>query len=456
MLRSLISTCALGLCLALALVATPAAAQQSAPFARLDTEVDYVQGWMQLLYDRVEAENRNVPQAARIYGYAGVTLYLAIMPGMESGSPGLAVDRLNGLPALPAPDPALTYDQVSVAIGALRTVVPALMAPLDNYGTIDTANGFNTAESNATIRAVSALVGRQYGERVRQVNGEIVERSIAYGDLLGAAIVEWAAGDGFAQTRDATAAYVPPAGEGLWTPTTQGQRAMEPYWGELRPFVLADGDACTVALDVPYDVSIHSTLHMQAMEVYAMSWGLTDEQREIAAFWDERVGESGTASGHWIHVQNSLVDDLDLSLDEAATMYALVGVTMADSFISAWQNKYVYNLPRPETYITDHLDPDWRPYRQAPPFPAYPSGHAVLGGAVAEALTALFGPVAYTDRYGVQYGMKARQYTSFEAAAYENALSRLYAGVHYRVDMENGLEQGRCVGETAVAALLGG
>jgi membrane-associated phospholipid phosphatase len=78
----------------------------------------------------------------------------------------------------------------------------------------------------------------------------------------------------------------------------------------------------------------------------------------------------------------------------------------------------------------------------------------VLGGSVAEILTALLGPVAYTDRYGVQYGLRARDYTSFHAAAYENALSRLYAGVHYRVDMENGLEQGQCIGQAVIDRLM--
>jgi len=78
----------------------------------------------------------------------------------------------------------------------------------------------------------------------------------------------------------------------------------------------------------------------------------------------------------------------------------------------------------------------------------------VLGSAVASALTALYGPLAFTDRYGVQYDMRARHYTSFEAASYENAISRLYAGVHYRVDMENGMRQGRCVGGNAVTRLL--
>lgn len=423
------------------------------PLSRLEEDTDYAVQWMRLLYNRVEGERRNVPQAARIYAYAGVTLYLGLMPGMDSGTPGLAIERLNGLPPLPVLERGVEYDAITIAASALSSVIPAVMAPLDNRGSMTTMNNFNTAESNATRRAVAGLAERHYGQRLQEADRETVARSIAYGQQLAAVINEWAAADQFAETRGMT--YAAPQGEGLWVTNTQGLSAMEPYWGLLRPFVLPEADSCAIALDVPFDNDLDSTFHQQAMEVRDISLNLTEEQREIARFWDERIGESGTASGHWLYVEDLLVDYLDLSLQEAATMYALVGVTMGDAFISAWSLKYQANLPRPETYINTYLDPSWEPLRQTPPFPAYPSGHAVLGGAVAEALTGLYGPTAYIDRYGVQYGLRARHYTSFEAAAYENAISRLYAGVHYRVDMENGLQQGRCIGAAAYEMLMG-
>jgi hypothetical protein len=407
--------------------------------------------WMQLLYDRVEGERRNVPQASRIYAYAGVTLYESLRGGFPE-RPSLA-GRLTAMPMMPTPEVGAEYDWLTVMNGAMAEAIPAIMAPLRNLGRADTITGFNSAESNATRRAIESLSSRQRGERAQVANADTLQRSYRYGQSIGQMIADWASTDGFDSTRDQTAAYQPPVGEGLWSSTTQGQLAMEPYWGNLRPFVLPQADACAVRLDVPFDNDMNSTFHLQALEVRDMQAQLTEDQREVARFWDERVGESGTASGHWLYVENLLVNYLDLSLADAATLYALVGITMADSFISAWSLKYQVNLLRPETYIQTYVDPTWEPIRQAPPFPAYPSGHAVLGGAVTEVLTALFGPVAYVDRYGVQYGMQARLYTSFEAAAYENALSRLYAGVHYRVDMENGLEQGRCIGVQVLGRL---
>jgi len=411
----------------------------------------YTTEWMQLLLDRVEFENRNVPQAARIYGYSAVALYTALAGGFEQPLDFSAI--LNEFPELPAADPALEYDWVTVMNGTMTTVLPVLMSPQDGRGRADTMTNFNTAPSNATRQAISRLSQNQYGDRAQQFEATALVRSLEHGQAIGDALIDWINADGFNETRAMTSAYQPPVGAGMWEQTTAGQYAMEPYWGMLRPFALDDADQCAVELDVPFDSDLDSTFHQQALEVRDMSRVLTDEQREIAAFWDERVGETGTASGHWVFVQNSLVDTLDLTLQDAATLYAVVNIGMADAFISTWSLKYQDNLLRPETYIQQYIDPTWRSYRQTPPFPAYPSGHAVLGGAVAELMTYQLGTIAYADRWGLQYGMRVRNYTSFHAAAYENALSRLYAGVHWRVDMENGLRQGRCVGEALIARL---
>jgi hypothetical protein len=321
-----------------------------------DNGTDYAVRWMQLLYDRVERERRNVPQAARIYAYGSVALYEAVRGGFPDRPP---LD-LNDMPALPAPEAGVDYDWITVMNGAMRTLIPGIMAPLQNQGTADTMTNFNTAESNATVQAVRNLSNTQFRERAQIMRDRAtLDRSLAHGTALAEAILAWAAEDGFAATREMTAAYLPPVGEGLWTATTAGQRAMEPYWGLLRPFALAEADSCAVPLDVPFDSDLDSTFHKQAMEVYDMHTLLTDEQRAIATFWDERVGESGTASGHWVYVANLLAGYLDMPLEQAAEMYALVGVGMADSFISAWSLKYQANLPRPETYIQTYLDPTW-------------------------------------------------------------------------------------------------
>ena len=59
----------------------------------------------------------------------------------------------------------------------------------------------------------------------------------------------------------------------------------------------------------------------------------------------------------------------------------------------------------------------------------------------------MFGVVAFTYRAHLIYNHEPlqRSFTSFWAAASESAISRLYGGIHYRVAIENGLEQGQCV-----------
>ena len=146
-------------------------------------------------------------------------------------------------------------------------------------------------------------------------------------------------------------------------------------------------------------------------------------------------------------IENQLVDQLGLSLDRAAEMYGMVGITLADSFISCWSAKYQYNLLRPVSYIQSHIRRSWAPYIQTPPFPEYPSGHSVVSAAAADVLTSLLGPVAFTDTLHVADGEAPRHFTSFEAAANEAAISRLYGGIHYRSAIENGMRQGRCIAD---------
>ncbi len=128
-------------------------------------------------------------------------------------------------------------------------------------------------------------------------------------------------------------------------------------------------------------------------------------------------------------------------------------MAVSDAFITCWHTKFVHNVVRPITYIQAHIDPSWNTpditdVVGTPPFPEYTSGHSVQSGASAFVLTSLFGDdYAFVDNTHLKLGMPGRPYRSFFAAADEAALSRLYGGIHYRSAIENGIEQGKCVGE---------
>ena len=132
---------------------------------------------------------------------------------------------------------------------------------------------------------------------------------------------------------------------------------------------------------------------------------------------------------------------------QTAEAYARVSISLMDGFISCWDEKYRSRLIRPESYINQYIDENWVPLLQTPPFPEYTSGHSVISGSAATALTGLFGEAfAFTDSTEMEYGMTARSFTSFVQASEEAAVSRLYGGIHYKPACENGKVQGRAIG----------
>lgn len=140
-----------------------------------------------------------------------------------------------------------------------------------------------------------------------------------------------------------------------------------------------------------------------------------------------------------------------LSLVVAAEAYARVGIAVTDAFIACWDAKYLSNLQRPVTYIQDNIYGTWLPYIVTPPFPTYTSGHSTQSGAAAAVLSDMFGVKAFTDTLHADHGLiptlDARSFSSFEAAAAEAAVSRLYGGIHFSFDNHDGLSAGQCIGQ---------
>jgi hypothetical protein len=97
------------------------------------------------------------------------------------------------------------------------------------------------------------------------------------------------------------------------------------------------------------------------------------------------------------------------------------------------------------------IAPDWLPLLVTPSFPSHTSGHSTQSGAVATVLTDLFGLQAFTDTthrdHGLMPPQTPRTFHSFDEAAEEAAVSRLYAGIHDPFDNDIGLAQGRCIGQ---------
>ncbi|NJN96935.1 MAG: hypothetical protein HC875_23975, partial [Anaerolineales bacterium] len=319
--------------------------------------------WMQLLYDRVQADKLSPPVAARIYAYGGITLYESVVAGM----PGYRSmqGQLNELSELPQPGTE-PYHWPTVAANAMTIVAEALFA---------------TADSQA---AFAQLRDEQIGASSAEIwPAEALDRSTVYGQQLGQAIVAWLETDGYRETRDKSFTIL--TGPGRWTPVGD-QKPLEPYWGDLRPLALSTPDACQPPAPEPFSTAPTSTFYTQANQVYEASQKLTSEQKAIALFWADTPGQTGTPPGHWVSIANQIIDQQQLNLGEAAHLHALLGIGLADAFISCWQEKYNTFLLRPVSYIQQHIDPDWQPLIPTPPFPEYPSGHSVASAAAAEIL----------------------------------------------------------------------
>jgi membrane-associated phospholipid phosphatase len=130
-------------------------------------------------------------------------------------------------------------------------------------------------------------------------------------------------------------------------------------------------------------------------------------------------------------------------------------MAVADAFINCWKWKYHFFSERPNTYITQHIDSTWVSFWPDPPFPAFPSGHAIQASAAATVLIDLYGEkFSFTD--SLHYGRrkddlrnvayKYRKFDSFWAVAEETANSRFYGGIHTRQDNQAGLEKGKEIG----------
>ena len=161
-----------------------------------------------------------------------------------------------------------------------------------------------------------------------------------------------------------------------------------------------------------------------------------------------------TPGAHWIGITKIACRTTSADFDKTVFAYAKTSIAIADAFISCWDEKYRSNLVRPETLINAYIDDSWKPVLQTPPFPEYTSGHSVVSGAAATALTNIFGDnFAFDDDTEVPYGLPVRSFTSFYTAADEAAISRMYGGIHYRKAVEVGLQQGRDLGTFVVQQL---
>ncbi|MFZ1391416.1 MAG: vanadium-dependent haloperoxidase [Dokdonella sp.] len=391
--------------------------------------------WWKVLFTFVKSERLTPPDLSRMYAYVSVAIYEAQICGAENY---LTLEgQVNALKDLPRPSKDSVYDWTTVTINAAYYVQDYMMARYIPAG----------------MKAMNVLHDAQIAERAKTIAPDIMGRSKKYGRDIADAIIEWSESDGYEEARYKY--YKAPSREGhpeMWEPTDFNQVPLEPFWGDNRPFCIKSPKDFATELKFKYSDDSTSEMWKQAMEVYTTDKNLTEEQRTIALYWADDAGETFTPPGHWISIISEFVQTQDMKLDKATEMYALTAMAMADACITVWYTKYTVDLLRPKTYINEHFEKGWEPYVETPPFSGYTSGHSGFSGSASTILNTLLGDnIAFIDSTHIGIGLKPKAFKSFTEAAREASTSRMYGGIHFTCDLEDGLTEGINIGKYILA-----
>jgi hypothetical protein len=304
--------------------------------------------------------------------------------------------------------------------------------------------------------------------RTKGMPADVAEASAQYAQAVAQAVLKYAKQDGYYRISDRPR-YAPSSGPGYWYPTPPAfLPPVEPYFSTIRPFLLDSAHQFRPQPPQAFDSRPGSGFYLLMQQVRQTGNALTNEQRQIAAFWDcnpfavrdqghLQVGLKKMSPGaHWMKIAGLACQQSHVPFGQTLHRHTVLALTLTDAFRCCWQEKYRSNRIRPETAIRRYLDPQWQPLLQTPPFPEYVSGHSVVSTAAAEVLGHYFGSAyTYTDTTEHEFGLQGRRFTSFGQAAEEAAISRLYGGIHFLDAIRQGQVLGQKVGVLAVERLGG-
>ncbi|MBD0370215.1 MAG: phosphatase PAP2 family protein [Pyrinomonadaceae bacterium] len=280
--------------------------------------------------------------------------------------------------------------------------------------------------------------------------------------------------------------------------------ALGAHWGEVTPFVMQSTSQFRVppppAMDSPeYAIAFNEVKRLGGDGITTPT-ERTPEQTEIGIFWAYDGTPSLCAPPRlYNQITVHIAQQRGTNVVDLARLLALVNTAMADAGTASWESKFYYQFWRPITGIREADfgtgpmgagdgnadtvgDPTFTPLGApannltgpnfTPPFPAYPSGHAVFGGALFQTLRKFYGTdkIAFTfvsDEFngttvasdGSVRPLIARSFKTLSQAEEENGQSRIYLGIHWSFDKTEGIKQGRRVAdyvfETAFTPLRG-
>jgi membrane-associated phospholipid phosphatase len=211
-------------------------------------------------------------------------------------------------------------------------------------------------------------------------------------------------------------------------------------WPGVSPFVLQSSDQFRSAPPV----SVTSTAYVQAIDEVKnlgqkTSTTRTADQTVIARFWPGPIWVT------WNEIAETSALAHHTNLVTTAQLFALLNLSFADTTIAFYDSKYHYLVWRPITAIREGGDPTWTPLLNTAPDPSYPGAHSAISSAGAAVLASFFGDQNHISVTSDVLPGVVRNFDSYSAAATEAGLSRIYGGVHTRLDHVAGVEMGNAV-----------
>jgi hypothetical protein len=382
--------------------------------ARADVVID----WDNVLLDAVRTDRTNPPRATRAMAAVHVAIFDAVNGILGGYTPYHVTDAAPG-GASPEAAAAAAAHKVLVAL------FPAQQSEFDAALT----GSLNTIPDGAAKTA-----GISWGQSVA--------------DQILALRADDHAGD--------VLTYGAPVGGFWWIPTPPAfAPALLPNWPIVTPWCMKKGSQFRqhgppAPGSAAYAKSFREVKRLGRVDSPAR----TADQSQIALFWADGGG-TATPPGHWLEIAQGISAQHNLTLLENARLFALLGLTVADAAIVSWDHKYYFGNWRPVTGIQqadtdgnpDTLpDSRWTSFVATPPFPSYTSGHSTFSGSSAKILELFFGTddVSFSSTSDGLPGV-TRSFTSLSQAAEEAGQSRIYGGIHWQYDNQDGLASGRAL-----------
>jgi membrane-associated phospholipid phosphatase len=236
-------------------------------------------------------------------------------------------------------------------------------------------------------------------------------------------------------------------------------------WGTITPWVLETGNQFRPPAPPPLTSPDWAAAINQVQSLgQNSSTSRTPDQTTIAKFWAPPIWNT------WNEIADGQISANGANLERATHLLADLNLTFADSAIGFYDAKYHYQLWRPVTAIragtpgnsaVNPANPTWLPQAgNTAADPAYPAAHSTISEAAATILSAFFGPDHTLTVSSDALPGVTRSFSSFQAAAKEAGMSRIFAGQHTSIDVNAGSALGEQVAELVLnqpfGVLLGG